>query len=246
MSMDASAGRFAIATLLDGRMGFVCDLDLGKRPSKTTEPLEPGDFVNGSSGHRMTLKSSIFTSRLYPRDERAAAIEQDTEHYKPTFDTVNVRSGDMDATLHGIGDPVRYTQNLVNQTWNDHITASSLNLGELTSLSKHNSMPMCNGPRAIYRHLCSQDDPPRSVALCPQRRCVAFGCAGGIELHWVDEQTGHDLHRWFPISSPSDYLFFLNPRPGIDSTHKLRIISSIAHPEDRPAIHKHFSQKVLE
>ncbi|OMP81405.1 hypothetical protein BK809_0002398 [Diplodia seriata] len=242
MSMDASAGRFAIATLLDGRMGFVCDLDLGKRLSKTSKPLEPGDFVNGSSGHRMTLKSSIFTSRLYPRDERAAAIEQDTEHYKPTFDTVNVRSGDMDATLHGISDPVRYTQNLVNQTWNDHITASSLNLGELTSLSKHNSMPMCNGPRAIYRHLCSQDDPPRSVALCPQRRCVAFGCAGGIELHWVDEQTGHDLHRWFPISSPSDYLFFLNPRPGIDSTHKLRIISSIAHPEDRPAIHKHFSQ----
>ncbi|OJD32718.1 f-box domain-containing protein [Diplodia corticola] len=242
MSMDASAGRLAIATLLDGRMGLVCDLNLENESIKVAKPLEPGAFANGSSGHRTTVKSSISTSRLYPRDDQAAAIEQDTEHHKPAFDTVNVRSGGMDATLHGIGDPVRYTQNLVNQTWNDHITASSPTSLDSTSLSKHDYMPMCNGPRIVYRQLCSQEDPPRSVALCPQRRSVAFGCAGGIELHWVDKQTGQDLHRWFPISSPSDYLFFLNPRPGIDFTHKLRIISSIAHPEDRPAIHKHFSQ----
>lgn len=40
-----------------------------------------------------------------------------------------------------------------------------------------------NMTMSVYRNLCSDDDPPRSVAICPQRRCVAFGCHGGIELH---------------------------------------------------------------
>jgi hypothetical protein len=37
--------------------------------------------------------------------------------------------------------------------------------------------------KSTYRNICSEEDPPRSVAICPQRRCVAFGCHGGIELH---------------------------------------------------------------
>lgn len=37
--------------------------------------------------------------------------------------------------------------------------------------------------KSTYRNLCSEEDAPRSVAICPQRRCVAFGCHGGIELH---------------------------------------------------------------
>lgn len=37
--------------------------------------------------------------------------------------------------------------------------------------------------KSTYRNLCSEEDSPRSVAICPQRRCVAFGCHGGIELH---------------------------------------------------------------
>lgn len=39
------------------------------------------------------------------------------------------------------------------------------------------------GERSVYRNICTADDPPRSVAICPQRDCVAFGCAAGIELH---------------------------------------------------------------
>jgi hypothetical protein len=37
--------------------------------------------------------------------------------------------------------------------------------------------------KSTHRNLCSEEDQPRSVAICPQRRCVAFGCIGGIELH---------------------------------------------------------------
>lgn len=39
------------------------------------------------------------------------------------------------------------------------------------------------GERSVYRSICNADDPPRSVAICPQRNCVAFGCTAGIELH---------------------------------------------------------------
>lgn len=52
----------------------------------------------------------------------------------------------------------------------------------------------------------------------------------GIELHWIDAVTGGNLNRWFPLAAPSDYLFFLPQRPGIDSRRKLRLISSAAGP----------------
>ncbi|KFA53462.1 hypothetical protein S40293_03468 [Stachybotrys chartarum IBT 40293] len=67
-----------------------------------------------------------------------------------------------------------------------------------------------DGPRSVYRNICQLDDPPRSVAICPQRNCVAFGY----------------FNRWFPLSSPSDYLYFLPPRRGVDTAKKLRLISS--------------------
>ncbi|KAH7062058.1 hypothetical protein B0J12DRAFT_224651 [Macrophomina phaseolina] len=244
MSMDTSASRFVIAALLEGRMGLVCDLELTGDSECTAKSLEPGDFVESSAGHRTTMKSKIFTSGLYPRDDRATSAQQNAEHHAPAFDTINVRSGETDATLQGISDPVRYIQNFVNQTWNEHAPASSSSskASLLSPTGTQRPMPLSSGPRTIYRYLCSEDDPPRSVAICPQKHCVAFGCAGGIELHWIDKQTSQDLHRWFPVSSPSDFLFFLNPRPGVDSAHKLRIISSIAHPDERPSIHKHFSQ----
>ena len=86
---------------------------------------------------------------------------------------------------------------------------------------------------ATYEQLGSPDDPPRSVAICPQRRCVAFGCRMGIELHWVDALTGSDLKRWFPLAAPSDFLYFLPQRLGIESTKKLRLISSAGGPASR-------------
>lgn len=89
-------------------------------------------------------------------------------------------------------------------------------------------VPLEDGPRSIYRNICHPDDPPRAVAICPQRKCVAFGCGSGIELHWVDAMTGQNLSRWFPLTSPSDFLYFLPPRRGVDTPRKLRLISSAA------------------
>lgn len=97
--------------------------------------------------------------------------------------------------------------------------------------------------RNTYRNICSEDDPPRSVAICPQRACVAFGCQGGIELHWIDALTGQDLSRWFPLSAASDCLYFLPPRRGVDSSKKLRLISSAVHPEEATPLGRRFGLK---
>lgn len=82
----------------------------------------------------------------------------------------------------------------------------------------------------VYANLGTSSDAPRSVAICPQRKCVAFGCRSGIELHWKDHTTATSLNRWFPLAAPSDHLFFLPQRVGVDSTKKLRLISSADGP----------------
>ncbi|KAF2749817.1 hypothetical protein M011DRAFT_277680 [Sporormia fimetaria CBS 119925] len=108
--------------------------------------------------------------------------------------------------------------------------------GTLDSSTAKSVFPCVRMTYFLYRHLCSEDDPPRSVAICPQRDCVAFGCAGGFELHWTDALSGERLRKWFPLKTSSDHLYFLSPQPQFDSPKKLRLISSASHESDRPAI----------
>lgn len=44
----------------------------------------------------------------------------------------------------------------------------------------------------------------------------------------MDALTGQDLKRWFPLSSSSDFLYFLPARPSIDTARSLRLVSSSA------------------
>lgn len=92
------------------------------------------------------------------------------------------------------------------------------------------TMPIRARPDTVYKGLGRATDPPRSVAICPQRKCVAYGCRSGIELYWVDATTGAGLNRWFPLTAPSDFLFFLPQRIEHQNTKKLRLISSAACP----------------
>lgn len=39
------------------------------------------------------------------------------------------------------------------------------------------------GRRLLYGDVGADDDPPCSVAICPHRSSVAFGCSSGIEIH---------------------------------------------------------------
>lgn len=83
-------------------------------------------------------------------------------------------------------------------------------------------------PRYYYRDVCSTQDPPRSVSICPGRRCVAFGNGSGIELRWIDEVSKQDCRKHFPMSQPSEILHFLPNRP--ETPEELRVISSLAGP----------------
>lgn len=92
---------------------------------------------------------------------------------------------------------------------------------------KEPTLPIHARPKAVYEDLGTSSDPPRSIAICPQRQCLALGCCTGIELFWKDPLTGSDLNRWFPLAAPSDNLYFLPQRPGYtDTSRKLRLISS--------------------
>ncbi|KAJ9668818.1 hypothetical protein H2201_001064 [Coniosporium apollinis] len=218
MSMDASARRFSVAALLDGRMGLVCDLHHGLED--TAQASGPGKSVGSGTGNRQSGNPSLFTSRLYPAgDDRTSILDSS--------------SGRDDWPRGTVAQPIHSAE-----TWNLHLggkgaVLSGVNEGHSSPFRP--GVPVETGPRSIYRHLCSDDDPPRSVAICPQQRCVAFGCASGVELHWVDALSGQDFNRWFPLATPSDCLYFLPPRRGVDSAKKLRLISSTAHPNQRVA-----------
>lgn len=226
MSMDVSCGRHAVAALLEGRMGMVCELRYG-----------------GQMGHESPVEVHVESHEYTFQRTTTVAYLTTEERHSGSFDSIDVRSNIEDVTLRETNDHRRYEQNLINPTWNLHLSGRSTGLStpsEDKVDGTPRNIPIESGTSTFYRHLCSEDDPPRSVSICPQRRCVAFGCSAGIELHWVDAMTSQSLSRWFPLTAPSDHLFFLAPRPGFDSAKKLRLISSAAHPNDRPSIRRRF------
>ncbi|RAL02438.1 F-box protein [Aspergillus ibericus CBS 121593] len=82
--------------------------------------------------------------------------------------------------------------------------------------------------RHFIYNVCSANDPPQSVSICPGRRCVAFGSGTGFELRWINGQTNQDCRKQFPMSQPSEVLHFFPSRP--NAPRELRIISSLAGP----------------
>ncbi|KAL4907415.1 hypothetical protein BDW74DRAFT_124054 [Aspergillus multicolor] len=82
--------------------------------------------------------------------------------------------------------------------------------------------------RHFYYDICSAQDPPHSVSICPGYRCVAFGSDSGIELRWVDQETNKDCRKHLPMSQPSEILHFMPNRP--DGPLEFRLISSLAGP----------------
>jgi len=235
VNMDTSARRFAVAALLEGRVGIVCDIFdstagsgrlSGPRALPTTGRESRGPMYSfwSSSDHVMTeLTSPHEYAEFQVADDRATA-RAIAEATLPA-----VHGARATRRSWTIDDPL-FTPITTSQSSHDHDIP----------MDARGHMPIANGARSIYPNLCSLEDPPRSVAICPQRRCVAFGCATGIELHWIDALTGQDLNRWFPLTAPSDYLYFLPPRPGVDSAKKLRLISSAGHPKRKEALQGRF------
>lgn len=227
-SMDTSSNRDAIAILMDGRMGLVCAVTgNSNRSGKATymrdlrKMQEDSSVFPVSRGGSWRNDHSIGTShsvRSYPASNshlQVSLVAPDSGIRSPSY---------------ADSDPEQYVPS-------DAPTGRAKYPRLSTSTYQ---MPIEASPPTLYALLCSADDPPRSVAICPQRRCVAFGCSSGIELHWVDALTGEDLNRWFPLTAPSDYLYFLPPRAGVDSAKKLRLVSSQGIPGERSSLSERF------
>lgn len=228
VSMDASSQRFAVAALLEGRVGLVCDLR-ENIPSSSRRRSTPQVVSTVTRDCRASIDSSISSGEPLVT-EPTSPYEYNTFQASPN-DRALARAL-AEASLpevHGARD--------IRTSWRMDDPLFSPESEPFRGLSTNTGyIPLESGIRSIYRNLCSADDPPRSVAICPQRRCVAFGCSAGIELHWIDALTGQDLNRWFPLTAPSDFLYFLPPRPGVDSAKKLRLISSACHPQEKEGL----------
>ncbi|KAL0938396.1 F-box domain-containing protein [Colletotrichum truncatum] len=105
--------------------------------------------------------------------------------------------------------------------------ASRLQTSILGHIDDESSSPSKSpSPETCVCQIRPELQPPPLETGSRTRECVAFGSASAIEIHWVDGPTGEDLVRRFPLSTPSDFLYFLPPRLAIDSSKKLRLISS--------------------
>ncbi|KAF3005731.1 hypothetical protein E8E13_006344 [Curvularia kusanoi] len=248
LSMNASVGRDAIAALLEGRMGMVCELRYGQSSAQTAagscdmcvegdgHPPRPASQPNVSLEDNNDLQSALHSAEyISPRILHSYPCAQGPAF--SSFNAIEMRAHSQGFRIRGTDDSNTYDRNHINNTWNLDLRGPQKDLrADPENATSAQSIPIESGTSTFYRHLCSEDDPPRNVSICPQRRCVAFGCSASIELHWIDALTGQSLSRWFPLTSPSDYLYFLSPRPGLESAKKLRLISSAAHPINRPAI----------
>lgn len=215
VSMDTSSRRFAVAALLADRTGMVVDL-ARERPAPDEEGIP-------------TQRRSIWGPQIGGMDALPSP-EIGGEKNAARGDVNNVHvlaySLSQHPQVNHVADhvaplPSSPAASPLPQP-SDPILAASAPFGPSTATTA--TTPPAS--RTVYPALCTPASPPLSVAICPQRRCVAFACATGIELHWVDALTGRDRRRWFPLAAPADFLYFLPTRRGVDSARKLRLISS--------------------
>ena len=213
VSMNTTYGRLAVAALLEGRVGLVCDLETTQAPYKQSSgPQLPLDVWRHSSNTCFEISGND------------VEIEDPLPNVSLAFHN-----------SHGKMVP-----------WAKQEMPFTTSPERYSACSSPNGVPVEKGPRSIYRNLCSAEDPPRSVAICPQRRCVAFGCSAGIELHWTDVLSGQDMNRWFPLAHSSDYLYFVPPALDVDSVKRLRLTSSAAHPSEKASLDARFGPELQE
>lgn len=222
VSMDTSCGRFAVAALLEERVGLVCCLeDLGtgtrwpKNDGHAWDPVSSAlweyQALRSKSGNPLDSyhhpSSSPTTEPTSPRNisSKGSSSSSSRSRYSPYPPSPRRGSDRGDHPSGGV-------EGGVGRRESD--TRAIKNLPE-------------TGPYSLYHNLCSPNDPPLSVCICAQRRCVAFGCSAAIELHWVDALSGQGLNRWFPTSSwKAGVLYFFPSEREDERQQRLRVICS--------------------
>ncbi|KEF51999.1 uncharacterized protein A1O9_11989 [Exophiala aquamarina CBS 119918] len=223
VSMDTSSGRYAVAALLSGRKGMLWELV--DNMTQTRYRKSSGEPI--SLGMQADVQSSA--SSPVSRDI-ALNLSMPTADFHSTS-ALQLAFGDTALSSDSPSQPtVPIPPSYYNESLRQAGAADCVSAAEFQGGSRRYSIPIETNATALYTNLGSPDDEPRSVSICPNRKCLAFGCRMGVELHWVDALTGGDLSRWFPLAAPSDFLFFLPARENIDPRRKLRLISSAIGP----------------
>lgn len=221
VSMDTSCGRFAVAALLEERVGLVCCLeDLGtgtrwpKNDGRAWDPVSSAlweyQALRSKSGNPLDSyhhpSSSPTTQPTSPRNISSKGSSSSSSRSRYSTYPPSPRCG-SDRGNHPSG-------GVEGGGGRESDTRATKNLPE-------------TGPYSLYHNLCSPNDPPLSVCICAQRRCVAFGCSAAIELHWVDALSGQGLNRWFPTSSwKAGVLYFFPSERQDERQQRLRVICS--------------------
>ena len=202
VSMDASSGWYAIGALLERRQGVCIDLTPVSR-NKQFNGEGTGSFALGMNaevtdstpagqGSRGTILAAV------PSIGQASSVEQAEQAplstSTPQFLASNTHVNN-DSTGPGIQVASSYQFSPVRPWLDATVDSSNTALrDESWSYIQDKLAPGLSalqdlGERATFRNICSRSDPPLSVAICPHKRCVAFGARIGIELHWVDGLT---------------------------------------------------------
>ncbi|KAH8726313.1 hypothetical protein GQ44DRAFT_758966 [Phaeosphaeriaceae sp. PMI808] len=97
------------------------------------------------------------------------AEKRDTQ----SFNAIDVQANYQGIGLLGVDDHRTHDHNLINYSWNLNIHGPLQGhkfQGQSSKTACCRGIPMENGVTTFYRHICSEDDPPRSVSVCPQHR----------------------------------------------------------------------------
>ncbi|KPI39609.1 uncharacterized protein AB675_3379 [Cyphellophora attinorum] len=225
--MDTSSGRYDVCALLDNRTGVLWEIG-GQRSTH----LESNIRLAIRSGSQAETSEADFQRAIFaslPQRHGSIIQPERVSHTADASSTVIQLPQVMDdwkadsdtGTTESDGSDMRILP--------DRLLTESPE-PQLGPAATEHLLPIQVRPAATYHDLGTPDDPPRSVAVCPQRKCAAFGCRAGIELHWTDALTGRGLNRWFPLAAASDHLYFLPQSTQNDSLRRLRLISSAKAP----------------
>ena len=220
VSMDTSCGRFAVAALLEERVGLVCCL----------EDLGTGTRWPKNDGHAWDPVSSALWEYQALRSKSGNPL--DSYHHpssSPTTQPTSPRNidskGSSSSSSRSRYSPYPPSPRRGNGR-GDHPSSGVEGGGGESATRANKDLPE-TGPYSLYHNLCSPNDPPLTVCICAQRRCVAFGCSAAIELHWVDALSGQGLNRWFPTSSwKAGVLYFFPSEREDERQQRLRVICS--------------------
>ncbi|KAK5164021.1 uncharacterized protein LTR77_010112 [Saxophila tyrrhenica] len=225
------------AAIIEGRVGIYLDL-----LATSSTPSESAWETAGAVTNEASSSSAVID--FGSSDEAASSPTRGRRDVTVgDFDELSVNAGSMGESniLHQCIEVVtqrswahyyhgrrarlrgmRHTPAVMNGVWPRALTISG---GE-------KNKEQLSYSQLVYRNVCMDEDPPTSIAISPTRQCVAFGCKSGVELYWIDSTTGQNLNRWFPLTRPSDHLYFLPPRQNIDTRLRLRLISSATKSPD--------------